>query len=412
MIGAGAGGLSAAVWLSLGGLRVLVVEERERVGGRASSVVEDGFTVNTGAVAIEYGGVLEETFRACGAPFEIRIPDPATLFKLGRRELSLSKGPTGALVNQALKRGAAMLRSTDEQTTVREWLASYTANETVHAVFRNLCAAIFACNSDELPAKAFMTYFLTKGAFRNFGFSPTGTIGLMAGLADAVRERGGEVWTGAKVRTLKVADGFVRSAELLRDGAELEMSADVAVSNAGPAATVALCGREHFSPPYLERVDTELRPTANIVINLASRERLMNAPGIITFGVTRRLCNMANLTATCPELAPPGWNLYVAYGVPVPAAGPFDEAEEVEATLQDLRDQLPDFDRRARILSIRVMRGEWPAQRSIAGLDLPQETPIENLYNVGDGVREYASGGVQACVETGKLVAERILRAG
>ena len=55
--------------------------------------------------------------------------------------------------------------------------------------------------------------------------------------------------------------------------------------------------------------------------------------------------------------------------------------------------------------------GDWPAQRSVAGLDLPQETPIPNLYNVGDGVREYASGGVQACAETGKLVAERILAA-
>ena len=36
---------------------------------------------------------------------------------------------------------------------------------------------------------------------------------------------------------------------------------------------------------------------------------------------------------------------------------------------------------------------------------------IENLYNVGDGVREYASGGVQACAETAKLVAERVLAA-
>jgi hypothetical protein len=55
------------------------------------------------------------------------------------------------------------------------------------------------------------------------------------------------------------------------------------------------------------------------------------------------------------------------------------------------------------------MRGDWPAQRSIAGLDLPRETSLENLWNVGDGVREYANGGIQACAETGKLVVERIL---
>lgn len=412
MIGAGAGGLCAAARLAVGGLRVLVVEARERVGGRASSSIEEGFTINTGAIAIEYGGVLEETFRLCGEPFEIRIPEPATLFKLGRREVALSRGPTGAIVNQVLKRGAALLRSDDELTSVREWLAGYTSNATVHAVFRNLCAAIFACNSEELPAKAFMTYFLTKGAFRDFGFSPTGTVGLMVGLADAVRERGGEVWTSAQVRSLAVEDGWVRRATVLREDVEVEVAADVVVSNAGPAATVGLCGREHFSAEYLQRMDRDLRPAANIVVNIASRERLMKAPGIITFGVTRRLCNMANLTATCPELAPPGWNLYVAYGVPVPATGSFEERTEVEATLDDLRDQFPDFERRSRILSIRVMCGEWPAQRSVAGFDLPQDTPLENLYNVGDGVREYASGGVQACAETGKLVAERILSGG
>jgi hypothetical protein len=55
------------------------------------------------------------------------------------------------------------------------------------------------------------------------------------------------------------------------------------------------------------------------------------------------------------------------------------------------------------------MRGDWPAQRSIAGLDLPRETTLENLWNVGDGVRTYANGGVQACAETAKLVVDQAL---
>jgi hypothetical protein len=181
------------------------------------------------------------------------------------------------------------------------------------------------------------------------------------------------------------------------------------ISNAGPAATVALCGREHFDAAYLERMDRDLHATANIVVNVASREPLLRAPGIVTFGITRRLCNMANLTATCPELAPPGWNLYVAYGVPVPAVGDFDEEEEVALTLQDLRDQIKGFDGKARVLSVRVMRGEWPAQRSVAGLDLPRETSLTNLWNVGDGVREYADGGIQACAESARLAVEAVL---
>jgi phytoene dehydrogenase-like protein len=418
VVGAGAGGLSAAARLAHHGYRTLVVESRDRVGGRASTVEEEGFKVNTGAIAIEYGGVLEETFRTVGAPFEVRVPEPATLFRLKGKDVDISRGGWGKLVNGITKKGAGLLGGMgqarkgdlpDERLSTKAWLEQYTSNKTIHAIFRNLCAAIFAVNSDEIPAKAFLTYFTQKGAFRDFGFSPTGTLGLMRGLADAVEARGGEVWLRSDVRALHVEGGCVRAATIARAGEDVEVEAEIVVSNAGPAATVALAGREHFDDAYLERMDRDLSATANIVVNIASREPLMKAPGIITFGITRRLCNMANLTATCPELAPEGWNLSVAYGVPIPAVGDFDEDAEVEATLEDLRDEFKGFDEKARILSIRVMRGDWPAQRSVAGLDLPRETSLENLWNVGDGVREYANGGIQACAESGKLVVERIL---
>ena len=67
----------------------------------------------------------------------------------------------------------------------------------------------------------------------------------------------------------------------------------------------------------------------------------------------------------------------------------------------------PGFDR-ARILSTVVTRDGWPPQRAVAGFDLPYTTPIRNLWNVGDGVKEYANGGTTACAETAKLVVDRI----
>jgi phytoene desaturase len=417
VIGAGAGGLCAAARLADLGYRTLVVESRDRVGGRASTVEEEGFLVNTGAVAIEYGGVLEETFRTVGAPFDIRVPEPATLFRLKGRNVDISGGGWGKLINGVTKRGAGLLDGLgsarsgdlpDEQLSVKAWLSGLTKNKTIHALFRNLCAAILAVNSDEMPAKAFLTYFIQKGAFRRFGFSPTGTLGLMQGLANVV-EKNGEVWLDTSVTALRVEDGRVAGATLSRAGQPVEVRPSIVISNAGPAATVALCGREHFDPAYLARMDRDLKATANIVVNVASREPLLDIPGIVTFGITRRLCNLANLTATCPELAPDGWHLAVAYGVPIPAVGDFDEEAEIAATLDDLRDEINDFDQRARILSVRVMKGDWPAQRSVAGLDLPRDTSLDNLWNVGDGVREYANGGVQACAESAKLAVEAVV---
>src|SRR5699024_3031112 len=192
------------------------------------------------------------------------------------------------------------------------------------------------------------------------------------------------------------------------DGAET-LSASTVISNLGPFATIGLTGAEAaLREDYVKRIRQTVRPSANIVVNFATRERLVSAPGLVTFGRTRCLCNMGELTATCPELAPPGWHQYVAYGVPRPALGAFDEEEQVERTLQDLRDEFPGF-ASARMLSVRVMRGDWPAQRSCAGFDLPQDTPLPNLWHVGDAVKDYGDGGTQACALTGRHAAECVV---
>ena len=63
----------------------------------------------------------------------------------------------------------------------------------------------------------------------------------------------------------------------------------------------------------------------------------------------------------------------------------------------------------AKMLSVRVMRDAWSAQRSCSGYDLPQDTPLANLWMVGDAVKDYGDGGTQACADTGRTAAQRAL---
>jgi phytoene desaturase len=416
VIGAGAGGLCSAARLAHAGLYTLVVDDKNRLGGRASTEEIDGFKVNIGAIAIEFGGVFEETFHTVGVPLDIRAPEPASSFFIDGRLTDVGRGGWSLLLGQLTKQASRILEKfadartgnlPDGRQSTEDWLKTYTSNATVHAIFRNLCAAIFACNADELPARAFLTYFTSKGAFKKFGFCPQGTIGVWNALGGAIR-RNGDIWLSTPVTQIHVDSGRVAGVTVMRNGARLRIDTDLVISNAGPKATVALAGEVAFPPAYVAKVRDHLRPAANIVINIASREPLIHHPGIVTFGKTRRLCNMANLSATCPELAPPSWHLYVAYAVPVPALGDFDSDAEVELALADLREQFSNFDQ-ARILSIRVMRDDWPAQRSCAGYDLPRETGIEGLWCVGDAVKQYGNGGTQACAETAKLVTDAIL---
>lgn len=417
IIGAGAGGMAAAVHLVAAGKKVLIAERLNRLGGRASSEIIDGHIVNIGAIAIEAGGVFEETFARLNVPLDIREPNPATVFYVDGKLINVGKGGWGMLLGtfskQAAKIGAKFAEARagelpEARLSTKQWLEQYTSNETVHAIFRNLCAAIFAANSDELPARAFLTYFALKGAFKRFGFCPRGTVGLWNDLGEALVSRGGDIWLNATVTGLHAEQGRICTLTIEREGQRLQVHAGTVISNIGPTAVAHLSGAEVFGEDYLQHARTAPRPASNVVINFATRERLIDAPGLVTFGRTRRVCNMGELTATCPELAPEGWYQYVAYAVPKPSLGAFDEDSEIELALTDLREMFPGF-ADAKMLSVRVMRDEWPAQRSCAGFDLPQDTPVANFWHVGDAVKDYGDGGTQACAQTGRDAARKAL---
>jgi phytoene desaturase len=418
VVGAGAGGLFAAARLAHAGYRTLVVERLAKVGGRASTTEIDGFLVNDGAIVIELGGITEETFAEVGAPFDVRSPTTPVLYRVGSRNLDVTRGGWGLLLSNLTRQGAKLLtgigaarRDDDalpgEELSTAEWVARYTTNDAVQGVFRNMCASVFAVGSEELPARVFLTYFTRKSAFKKFGFCPEGTIGIWRALAETITARGGEIWLSSQVERLHVEDGRIIGATVGRGSETVEVACLLAVSDVGPAATVGLLGAADLPADYREQVHQRDRPCSMLALNFASRDPLVDVPGLLLFSKSRRLCYIANFTETCPEMAPPGWHLYVGASVPKPAIGHFDEEAEIALLRADLHEHVPGF-AQARELSVAVLRDGWPPQRAVAGYDLPHTTPIPNLWNVGDGVKEYANGGTTACAETAALVVEEI----
>ncbi|HVK28653.1 MAG TPA: NAD(P)/FAD-dependent oxidoreductase [Nocardioides sp.] len=419
VIGAGAGGLFTAARLQHQGYRTLVLERLDKVGGRASTTDVDGFKVNDGAIVIECGTFTERTFRELDLPWEIREPSPPILYRIKGKDVDVTGGGWGFLLQKLTRQGAKLVggigaaRKDDaalpeDQMTLQEWVAKYTKNEGVHGIFRNMAASVFSVGSEELPAKVFLTYFTRKSAFKRFGFHPEGTIGVWRALAGAIERDGGEVRLSTEVERILVEDG--RIAGVVLAGGET-LTAPVVVSNVGPAATVALAGPQAFDADYLEQVKRNDRPTSMITYNFASQERLIDAPGMLSFATSRRLAYIANFTDTCPEMAPEGWHLYTGTGVPKPAVGDFDEEAEYALLLEDLRETIPGFDERARILSRVTTRDGWPPQRAVSGFDMSHDTPVAGLWNVGDAVKEYANGGTTACAETAEIVAGKITAA-
>ncbi|GAB6919624.1 NAD(P)/FAD-dependent oxidoreductase [Rhodococcus erythropolis] len=421
VVGAGAGGLFAAARLAHRGYKTLVVEALDKVGGRASTDEIDGFKVNNGAIVIEVGGVTEETFAEVGAKFDIRQPSPPILYRIGGKNVDVTGGGWGLLLSKLTRQGAKLVSGLGAarndsglpggEMSTADWVSKYTKNEGVHGIFRNMCASVFAVSSNELPARVFLTYFTRKSAFKKFGFHPEGTIGVWKALADSVESNGGEIWLSTTVESIETADGVITGVAVWREGVDTRIDTSVVISDVGPAATVGLVGEHALPAEYVEQVHDGDRPCSMIAVNFASRDRLIEAPGMLGLAKSQRLCYIGNFTETCPEMAPEGWNLYVGGAIPEPCVGEFDEKKEFALVLDDLRNEIPDFDNRARILSTNVTRDGWPPQRAVAGFDLPNTTPIKGLWNVGDGVKEYANGGTTACAETAKIVVDSVVDA-
>ncbi len=89
VIGSGVGGLGTAARLVAAGHSVLVLEKMPLLGGRFASMEYKGFTLSTGAEALECGGALEEQFHIVGAPFDVQKPSPDIMYRIGDREFEL-----------------------------------------------------------------------------------------------------------------------------------------------------------------------------------------------------------------------------------------------------------------------------------------------------------------------------------
>ncbi|MCY7374387.1 MAG: phytoene desaturase [Pyrinomonadaceae bacterium] len=70
VIGAGLGGLSAAIRLAKSGFDVTVSEKNETVGGKVNSVEADGYKFDTGASLLTMRHVFEDLFNFCGKRLE------------------------------------------------------------------------------------------------------------------------------------------------------------------------------------------------------------------------------------------------------------------------------------------------------------------------------------------------------
>lgn len=435
--GSGIGGLCAAALLARHGYKVLLAERLSRLGGRFSTIEQDGFKTPTGAMMVATRRVTQSIFEEVGAHFNIRELGPTNAWLFGKWHELPEKGQIRALLSVleemgadkarimgrlaqgmltervagAFRLGATRDADPSSKISFRAWLKQYTDDERVLQLFHALTSAISTVNDFEYPASHWFTYISAagQGGMAYHGISPNGNLENAGFLAEAVRTRGGTVWTDAPIKRIVVDAGKVTGLIIEHQGREVTVETNFLISDLGPKRTLELAGRDSFPPGYVAQVDA-LRAAPIVANIIASDVPLVQSRGGLLIAGAKRIVAGVPVSLFAPDIAPPGQHLTIIWGTPGSCLKHIDPAEEAHLNREDLEEVFPDFRKHGRLLrqDIRDIDDDFPALRSWMGYDLPQKTPITNLLHVGDGVKPFGWEGLAACAESARLAVNEL----
>lgn len=421
VIGSGIGGMCAAARLAHAGYRALVVEKLPQLGGRCSTIKYKGFTLTTGGMVIPMDGPFGDTFKDMGLEIPLRpIPPEPVVFRIDHEDREPTEsGFKGLLAlvskdKQEVERvWNALQRATTWQgplpgISLQDWLSQYTHNKLLWEVFELIIRDHHGVLLSELPAAEYIEYLKKPLVFFRRGVAPEGNVSMWEALAGMMRKKGSDVWTRCRAKRILVENQVVKGVIVDKQGEELEIGAKAVISDAGPKKTVELAGAESFDGGYLKALSEA--PSVNpyiYVVVAADRPLYTPDRARLIFSGTRLVHSVRHPTLICPELAPQGKHLYY-FSATGPSLPPLDWRKQADLCLQDLRDIFPGAEKYTEVLMISSYYGDWPIYRSRPGYDLPQKTPVENLYNVGDGVKPAGWVATSACAESARIVVEDV----
>jgi phytoene dehydrogenase-like protein len=263
VVGAGIGGLAAALMLSHRGRKTLLLEKHRFLGGRCSSFDKEGFHCDLGVHLISRSdkGPTGDVLRRVG------IPNPVKYVYVRPRSSYQGKVRTYPhdfkdMVPEkdfnGLMNFLGEIRSMPEEkmkgydyTPLRTFLSQYTQEPLLHSWVQSICGIYIGCPISTASTGEFMRCLKWEAEARASGYPDGGCSAIADAYADPFRKFGGEIKLGAEVQKIEVEGGSVKGVMV---GDKLYQS-DLVVSNADIQNTVLnLVGADYFPSDYVKRV--------------------------------------------------------------------------------------------------------------------------------------------------------------
>ena len=362
VIGAGMGGLAAAMRLSHRGFATTVLEKNDTVGGRSAVFEQNGYRIDTGPTILVMLSYLEDTYQSVGLDMRSRLdvrriePNYRILYHDGDRIDLASSMPdlsgqveriesgAAARLSQFLgdsarryelgirfvernydrltdlmsPRAASWAISTRALTRLYDDVSRYFQSDKLRKAF-SFHSMFLGLSPYDAPAMYTMITWadLVLGMWHVIG----GVYRIVEDMATAASELGAEIITGRAVRKIDIVDGKVRGV-ILDDGDYI--SADVVLSNADLVYSYReLVDAEHRHHYPDQRLDRMEYACSGYVLCLALDRTYGHVPHQSLYFAEDYRANLNAIfrekavphdpsfhlnmpTATDPSLAPPG----------------------------------------------------------------------------------------------------------
>jgi squalene-associated FAD-dependent desaturase len=435
ILGGGFAGLSCAAALAEGGARVLVLDKKPRLGGRAYSFddpavgsVDNGqhlfmgcyratraFLRRIGAeerldlrreVAVDYaepGGARDRL----SCPSWLPAPLHLAAGLVGLKGVPLRDKLALLAFDQALK---AMKRGpvpeAVERQTVREWLTGLGISRTFQTRFFDPAAIGILNENPELASaagfvQALREMFFTGRESSRFALSRVGLSELYTDAArDFVESRGGRVISTAKAAGLIEEDGRVR-------GVETDMGSRFEAGHV--VSTLPPWDLKKLSLPRALRGEwEELAPAPIVGATLKLDREVMTEPFVgLLDTATHWVFNKNEIHG----LTGPGQTVATVISGAHKAAG-WSPARILETAEKDLRACLPAFGA-AKVLGSKVVKEPFATLSPVPGAEAKRPEPGSGMPGfsfAGDWTRTGFPATIESACLSGSLVADRLTK--
>lgn len=426
VIGGGYAGLAVGALLTHRDRSVLLLERSKSLGGRASYMEKDGYTVEYGLHANRFAsdGAAAAVFRRLDRELEFIEPGEPELWREGGFvPLPNSVGkifkspilPFGAKLSAARYLGRMVIGDPAKKYRVTlEELTSKSGSDEVLEILRVLSGIGIIAPDLRFSSAGEMAAFLKKAlrAKVKVGYPRGGTRQIIEALREEVEEKG-QIMTANKVTRLMLKKGCINQVKT-----ETAVYASRAVVSAIPVQGVPdLFGGKDL-PIRFVKMARELTPTAGIALDVGLTRRVSDQTGLV---VTSDPVTMGQFTSNIdPSMAPEGRQLVSwYYPLPQPWVKNAEKMQREEQLLRDLLEEMypdiwtaVDWDRAMRLP---MVDGFLPRPGQTRE-DRPDFTvpSLENFFLCGDTTRAEGTGGDTAfnsAIHVSRLV-EDFLAAG